>query len=367
VRVVDAEDPHAACDPELDDLQQRLPQRAPVRAVEVDVVDVLVALRRVLRVLQRAVGAVVEPLGVLAQPGVVGRALDREVERELDPGVRRRRDQPVEVLERAELRVDAVWPPSASRSPRDCPGRPAGDERVVATLAVGVPDRVDRRQVDHVEAELGEPRELLGDAGQAAEGAREELIPGAEAGAQAVHVDLDRRRHQRRARAVRVTGAGERRAPARAPARGAPPAGSADRRARPPPPRSARGRRRGREPRARASSAAPSSSSAERSRCPAAILRSSSFRQLASASIQPSTVHSQRPCASTPKEPDQRSPPRSASLGCIGASRHSRSPGPRERTTARSRSCPSAKIVALTSTRSPTHALTAWRPQSSSG
>ena len=39
-----------------------------------------------------------------------------------------------------------------------------GGERVVAALAVGEADRVDRRQVDDVEAELGEPRQLALDA-----------------------------------------------------------------------------------------------------------------------------------------------------------------------------------------------------------
>ena len=40
----------------------------------------------------------------------------------------------------------------------------AGDERVVAALAVRPADRVDRRHVEHVEAELGELRDLLLDA-----------------------------------------------------------------------------------------------------------------------------------------------------------------------------------------------------------
>ena len=79
VRVVDAEDLHAVAHPESTTPLQRLPQAAPVLGVEVDVVDVLVLLGRVLGVLQRAVGAAVEPLRVLGEPRVVGRALDGEV------------------------------------------------------------------------------------------------------------------------------------------------------------------------------------------------------------------------------------------------------------------------------------------------
>ena len=72
------------------DVAQRLPQPAPVLGLEVDVVDVLVLLGRVLGVLERPVGAAVEPLGMLRQPRVVGRALDREVERDLDADLARR-------------------------------------------------------------------------------------------------------------------------------------------------------------------------------------------------------------------------------------------------------------------------------------
>ena len=104
VRVVDAEDLDAAIDPGEHDVQQRVPQGLPVLALEVDVVDVLVLLGRVLGVLQRAVGAAVKPLGVLGQPRVVGRALDREVDRDVDARARSRCAR-------------------APRSPPACPGR----------------------------------------------------------------------------------------------------------------------------------------------------------------------------------------------------------------------------------------------------
>ena len=52
-------------------------------------------------------------------------------------------------------------------------------------------DRVHRRQVDDVEAEAGELRQHLGDAAEASEGAREELVPGPKACEQPVDVDLE--------------------------------------------------------------------------------------------------------------------------------------------------------------------------------
>jgi hypothetical protein len=57
--------------------------------------------------------AATEPFGMLAQPGMVGRALDREVERDLQPVLARGRDQAAEILERAERGMDRVVPPSS--------------------------------------------------------------------------------------------------------------------------------------------------------------------------------------------------------------------------------------------------------------
>ncbi len=75
VRVVDPEDPDSTLDPGQDDLAPRLPQLGPdplIGGPEVERVDVLVALRRVFGVPDRAIGGMPEPFGVLAHPGVVG-------------------------------------------------------------------------------------------------------------------------------------------------------------------------------------------------------------------------------------------------------------------------------------------------------
>ncbi len=121
---------------------------------------------------------------------MVGRALNREVERDVESEPGRGGGQPAHVLDGAELGVDGVVTAVlvADRPRRAGIGRPGG-ERVVGALAVGVADRVDRRQIDDVEAELGEPRELGLDAAQPAPRAREQLVPGAEAGAEPVGLD----------------------------------------------------------------------------------------------------------------------------------------------------------------------------------
>src|SRR5581483_6995127 len=148
---------------------------------------------RVLGVLQRPVGPAVEPLRVLLQQGMVGRALDREVERDLDAVLLRVRDEAPEFLLRAELGMDGVVTALLGADRPRAAGvallRPLG---VVASLAVRVPDRMDRREVEDVEAELRKAWQLLAHSREAAPRAREELVPGAEAREDAVDVDVAR-------------------------------------------------------------------------------------------------------------------------------------------------------------------------------
>jgi len=203
VRVVDAEDVDAVVDPVLDDVAERVPEATPVLAVEVDVVDVLVALGRILRVLERSVRAAVEPLRMLLQPRVVGRALDREVEGDLDAHLAAALDEPVEVVDRAERRIDRVVAAELGADrPRAARVALLRAQRVVLPLSVRRPDRVDRREIDDVEAELGELRQDVEQAFEPAPRAREELVPRAEPRALPVDVELERLGERRDAGAV---------------------------------------------------------------------------------------------------------------------------------------------------------------------
>ena len=200
VRVVDPEDPHAPLDPDLEDALPLVPQRGAsvgIGALEVDRVDVLVLLRRVLGVLDRAVGRVAEPLGVLAHVRVVGRGLERDVHRQLHAVRLDLAAKVEELLQPAQLGRDRVV---AAFRGADGVRRPdvvrRRVERVVAALAVGAADGMHRQQVQHVEAHgrhlrdsplrLGEGRGH-GPARVTPLRAREELVPGAESGALAVH------------------------------------------------------------------------------------------------------------------------------------------------------------------------------------
>src|SRR5690348_432109 len=121
VRVVDAEDLHASRDPELEDAPELVPERRPVLRLEVERIDVLVFLRRVLRVFVRSVGTVGEPRRMLAHVRMVRRGLERDVERDLEPARARGPDEPLEVAKRAEAWLDrfvaAFRGPNRPRAP----------------------------------------------------------------------------------------------------------------------------------------------------------------------------------------------------------------------------------------------------------
>ena len=123
--------------PPEDEVEEGSPEALPVLRVEVEVVDVLVALGRVLGVLEGAVGPALEPLGVLLEPRVVGRGLEREVERDLEAVLRRGRDEVLEVGHRSELGRDGLVPAFGGADRPGAPRvvRPRG-ERVVPALAV---------------------------------------------------------------------------------------------------------------------------------------------------------------------------------------------------------------------------------------
>src|SRR5258708_30363934 len=94
-----------------------------------------------------------EPLGMSGGGGVCGRALEGYVECEDDARLRRDLDEPAEVVEGAELRVDRLMP-TLLRAYGPRTARLAGLRRlVVGSLALGLADGMDRREVEGVEAQ----------------------------------------------------------------------------------------------------------------------------------------------------------------------------------------------------------------------
>ena len=142
----------------------------PVVALEVDRVDVLVLFGRILGVLDRPVGPMPEPLGMSLHVRVIGRALKRDVERDLQ-------------VERLCLRHELASksptsrgrgglpcaPPPCCRSPRGYRDRPGPrGQGVVRPLAEGGTDRVNRREVDDVEIHARDIVEVIGGGGERA-------------------------------------------------------------------------------------------------------------------------------------------------------------------------------------------------------
>jgi hypothetical protein len=128
---------------------------------------------------------------------MIGRALDREVERDLQTVRLRRLDQPGEILERSQLGMDGVVP-AFRRADRIGAARIVGRrrQRVVLALAVGPADRMDGRKIENVEAHLldvGEPGDHVVERavplGIAGLRARHQLVPRREGGGRAVDPD----------------------------------------------------------------------------------------------------------------------------------------------------------------------------------
>src|SRR4029453_407955 len=71
-------------DPVAENVIERVPQPAPISAIEIERGDVLVFLGRVLGVLDRPVGACTEPLRVFLDRRVGGGRLESYIERDPD-------------------------------------------------------------------------------------------------------------------------------------------------------------------------------------------------------------------------------------------------------------------------------------------
>ena len=136
---------------------------------------------------------------MFGHPWVVGGALDREVERHVDPEGRSGVDETAEIRERAELRVDG---PMAALRGTDRVGAAGitrlGQCAVVFAFAVDPADRMDRNEIDDVETEprdLGEACNAIIEggtlAGHPSLTARKHLIPRGKARCFAVDDDLE--------------------------------------------------------------------------------------------------------------------------------------------------------------------------------
>ncbi|MCY1436080.1 hypothetical protein D9M71_521950 [compost metagenome] len=189
MRIIDAKDLHALLDPAHHNVAQFHPQaRNRLGGIEVDVDDVLVFLRWVLRIFDRAVRPPVEPAGVLLEPWMVLGTLDGKIQGDFQTMGRSGRHQSAKVFAGTQLRVNRLVPAFLATN-RIGAARIIGTrrQRVVRAFAVAAPDRVDRREIQHIETHVLDHRQprmhvIEGAMARRAVGdrAREQFIPAGE-------------------------------------------------------------------------------------------------------------------------------------------------------------------------------------------
>src|SRR5712692_8188133 len=105
MRVVYTEEAHTLRDPEAHDVLQFLPERVPMWGFKVKGVDIFVLLGGIFGVLYGAIRTPAEPLRMLLHVGMIGGALEGEVEGDLDSVLLSFGDQCPEVCQGSELRM----------------------------------------------------------------------------------------------------------------------------------------------------------------------------------------------------------------------------------------------------------------------
>src|SRR5713101_8927570 len=156
--------------------------------VKVKGVDVLIFLGRIFGVLHGAIRAPPEPLRVLLHIGMIGGALEGDVESYLYPILLGCGDQAPEIVQGPKLWMDGRMP--ASVRPNG-PGTAwiigSGHGGIVLALAVDLANRMNGREIEHIKTHMRD----IGQAGltvlertvlawQRRAGARKHLVPGTE-------------------------------------------------------------------------------------------------------------------------------------------------------------------------------------------
>src|SRR6266702_1983311 len=168
-----------------------------VATIKIDVDDILVLLRRILRVTHRAIGAPLKPSGMILQPRLVGRALDRKIKRNLHTVSGTGVAQQPEIINCAKCGMDCIVTAfgAANRQWAADVIRPDG-QAVVFALAICRADGMDRRQVKDIEPHRSYSRQMPDDilkgtvsVGVVSCRTRKQLIPSPEDRLRTLHID----------------------------------------------------------------------------------------------------------------------------------------------------------------------------------
>ena len=165
MRIVHPKDAHSAVSPKQHNALDLGPEFAPVFAPKIQGINVFVFLRRVLRVLDRAVCPSVKPFGMLFHVRVIGRAIQCKIEGNFHSAFSHFFLKPVEIGQRPERRFDRLMSAGlAADRPRHARVARLAGERVVPPFAIGVTNRMNRRKINDVETHclrVVEPRQTI--------------------------------------------------------------------------------------------------------------------------------------------------------------------------------------------------------------
>ena len=157
--VIDAKDADAACGPEFDDAGEFGPKGWPVGVMKVEWVDVLIFFGGIFGVFDGAVWALIEPVGMVLDIGVIGGAIDGKVQGQLQASGMNFFDEPVEIFESAEFGSDVFVAATVGAvlvaiadGIRDAGFACLGSDGVIFSFAGGEADGVDGGKVDDINA-----------------------------------------------------------------------------------------------------------------------------------------------------------------------------------------------------------------------
>src|SRR5713101_7001511 len=130
-----------------------------VGRVKVDRINILVLFRRVLRVLDRTIRTMAEPIRMFTHPWMIRRTLHGEINRRLEPEVFRGRNEMLEIMRGAKVGIDRFVPArTVADRPRASRAGVSAIELLARTLAVSDAYRMHRRKIDNIEPHIADAR-----------------------------------------------------------------------------------------------------------------------------------------------------------------------------------------------------------------
>src|SRR5262245_55524853 len=197
MRVIGAKNPKTLIAPEDDNTLQFLPKLLPIFALKIQRIDILIFLGWILRILDRSVRTLAEPLRMLRHIRMIRRALKLDVQGDFDVKFLSFRYEKLEIRQRSQLCMNGLV---AAFFRADGPGATdivgAGRERIILPFAKCVADRVNRRKIEDIETHSSDVGQTVYTVAQCAvrprrtrEGTGKQLVPSAKARFGALDVD----------------------------------------------------------------------------------------------------------------------------------------------------------------------------------